>query len=124
MGSVEEGGGLPFILAPGKPADAPEILRRYRDYGNTAPDEVSAVAVAITMPADAQLPEAIHDQPCLVIGGVYAGDPEEGMDVLQPLRELGTPLADISQPMPFTAVQSVIIARSRRAARRGAKSRV
>jgi FAD/FMN-containing dehydrogenase len=88
-------------------AEAQEILRRYRDYGNTAPDEVSAVAVAMTMPADPQLPEAIHDQPCLVIGGVYAGDPEEGMNVLQPLRELGTPLADISQPMPFTAVQSL-----------------
>jgi FAD/FMN-containing dehydrogenase len=25
---------------------------------------------------------------------------------MQPLRELGTPLADISQPMPFTAVQT------------------
>jgi hypothetical protein len=28
------------------------------------------------------------------------------MDVMQPLREFATPLADISQPMPFTAVQS------------------
>jgi FAD/FMN-containing dehydrogenase len=88
-------------------ADAQEILRRYRDYGNTAPDEVSAVAVAMTMPADPQLPEVIHDEPCLVIGGVYAGDPEEGMNVLQPLRELGTPLADISQPMPYATVQSL-----------------
>ena len=28
------------------------------------------------------------------------------MKVMQPLRELGTPLADISQPMPFHAVQT------------------
>jgi hypothetical protein len=28
------------------------------------------------------------------------------MKVIQPLRELGTPLADISQPMPFIFVQS------------------
>ena len=28
------------------------------------------------------------------------------MKALQPLRELGTPLADISQPMPFSAVQT------------------
>jgi FAD/FMN-containing dehydrogenase len=41
-----------------------------------------------------------------VVGGVYAGPPEEGMRVMQPLRELGQPLADISQPMPFTAVQT------------------
>jgi len=28
VGSVEEGGGLPLILAPGKPADAPDLLDR------------------------------------------------------------------------------------------------
>jgi FAD/FMN-containing dehydrogenase len=86
--------------------DAAQVLRRYRDYGNTTPDEVSAVAIAITIPADPGLPEAIHDRQCLFVGGVYAGNPDEGMKVLQPLRELGTPLADISQPMPYTAVQS------------------
>ena len=58
------------------------------------------------MPADPSLPPAIHNQACLVIGGVFVGAPEAGMKVMQPLRELGTPLADISQPMPFTAVQS------------------
>jgi hypothetical protein len=37
---------------------------------------------------------------------VYAGDVNDGMKVMQPLRDLGTPLADISQPMPFAAVQT------------------
>jgi Berberine and berberine like len=58
------------------------------------------------MPAAPDLPEAIHGEKVLVIAGVHAGDVEEGMKVLQPLRELGTPLADISQPLPFTAVQT------------------
>ena len=58
------------------------------------------------MPADPALPEAVHNQSCLVIGGVYAGDVDEGMKVLQPLRELGTPLADISGPTPFAGVNS------------------
>lgn len=58
------------------------------------------------MPAAPHLPEAIHNQGCVVVGGVYAGPAEEGMRVMQPLRELATPLADISQPMPFTAVQT------------------
>jgi len=86
--------------------DAAAVLRGYRDYFADAPDEVTSEADAITMPADPSLPEAIHDQACLLVGAVYAGDPNEGMHVLRPLRELGTPLADISQPMPFTAVQS------------------
>jgi FAD/FMN-containing dehydrogenase len=37
---------------------------------------------------------------------VYVGAAEDGMKVMQPLRELGTPLADISQPMPFSMVQT------------------
>jgi FAD/FMN-containing dehydrogenase len=86
--------------------DAGEILPRWRDHLADAPDEVTSVAVAISMPADPGLPEAVHNQSCLIIGGVYAGDVDEGMKVLQPLRELGTPLADISGPMPFIAVNS------------------
>ena len=87
-------------------ADAPSVLRRWRDYCVDAPDEVTSVAVAISMPAAPTLPPAVHGQACLVVGGVYAGSPDDGMRVMQPLRELGTPLADISQPMPFSAVQT------------------
>ena len=85
---------------------AREVLSGYRTYFADAPDEVTAEALSITMPADPSLPEPVHDRQCLVVGAVYAGDVTEGMQVLQPLRELATPLADISQPMPFTAVQS------------------
>lgn len=87
-------------------ADAVDILRKFRDFGDSAPDEISAVAIGVTMPADPHLPPEVHDQHCLVIGAVYTGDADEGMKALQPLREFGTPLADISQPMPYTAVQS------------------
>jgi FAD/FMN-containing dehydrogenase len=86
--------------------DGGEILPRWRNHIADAPDEVTSVAVAISMPADPGLPEAVHNQSCLVIGGVYVGDVDEGMNELKPLRELGTPLADISGPMPFTAVNS------------------
>jgi hypothetical protein len=52
------------------------------------------------------MPEAVHDRPVAIIGGVYAGDVGEGMKEMQPLRELGTVLFDMSGPTPFTAVQS------------------
>jgi FAD/FMN-containing dehydrogenase len=87
-------------------ADAPAVLRVYRDYYRDAPDDVSHEAISITMTAAPTLPEPIHNQECLVVGAVYAGDVDEGMNVMQPLRELATPLADISQPMPYAAVQS------------------
>jgi hypothetical protein len=86
--------------------DAGEILPRWRDHVADAPDEVTSVAVGISMPADPSLPEAVHNQSCLIVGGVYAGQVDEGMKVLQPLRELGTPLADITGPTPFVGVNS------------------
>jgi len=86
-------------------ADAARVWRGFRDWAATAPDEISALCGCTTLPAHEHLPPPIHDTPFVVVGGVHAGDPDEGMKVLQPLRELGTPLADISQPMPFSVVQ-------------------
>ena len=37
-------------------ADAVDILRKFRDFGNSAPDEISALAIGVTMPADPSLP--------------------------------------------------------------------
>jgi FAD/FMN-containing dehydrogenase len=89
-------------------AEARAVLRALREYVDAAPDEVTSEAIltASTMPADPHLPEPVHGEKCLIVAGVYAGDPDEGMKALQPLRELGTPLADISEPMPYTIVQS------------------
>jgi len=86
--------------------EAGQILPRWRDALSDAPDEVTSVAVGLTMPADPALPEAVHDQSCLIVGAVYAGDVDEGTRVLEPLRHLGTPLADISGPTPFAVVNS------------------
>jgi FAD/FMN-containing dehydrogenase len=82
-----------------------DVLRRWRSYVEEAPDEVTSVCVTITFPADPEMPEAVHNRPVAIIGGVYAGDVDEGMKVMQPLRELGTALFDMSGPTPFAAVQ-------------------
>lgn len=82
------------------------MIRGFRDYMSAAPDEVSAQTVSFTMPADEHLPVEVHDRACTIVAGVYAGDLDQGMRVLQPLRELGEPLADISAPKPFTEVQT------------------
>ncbi len=88
--------------------DAGAILPRWRDHVADAPDEVTSVAGAISLPADPGLPEAVHNQSCLLVGGVYVGDVDEGMTVLQPLRQLGTPLADLSGPTPFAGGELVV----------------
>lgn len=37
---------------------------------------------------------------------LYAGPIELGEQVIQPLRELARPLADLTGPMPYTVIQS------------------
>jgi FAD/FMN-containing dehydrogenase len=83
-----------------------DVLRKWRDYIEQAPNEVTSVCVTITFPANPEMPEAVHDRPVAIVGGVYAGDVEEGLRVMQPLRELGTALFDMSGPTPFVGVQS------------------
>ena len=87
-------------------ADAENVYRGFRDWARTAPDEISAMIGCTTLPASPHLPPELHNTPFIVTGAVYSGDPEEGMRIIQPLRDLGTPLADISGPLPFVGVQS------------------
>jgi FAD/FMN-containing dehydrogenase len=82
------------------------IERAWRDYALDAPREVTTFVVTMTFPAAPGMPEVIHDRPVAIVGAVHCGDVDAGMATLQPLRELGTPLFDMSQPMPYTAVQS------------------
>ncbi|MFC5730910.1 MULTISPECIES: FAD-binding oxidoreductase [Nocardioides] len=86
--------------------DAENVYRQFRDWARKAPDEISALIGCTTLPASEHTPPEIHNKPFIVTGAVYSGDPEEGMKVIQPLRDIGNPLADISGPLPFVAVQA------------------
>ena len=87
-------------------ADAARVWHGFRDWAANAPDEVSAFCGCTTLPASEHIPPEIHDTPFVVVGALSAGDRDEGVAIMQPLRELATPLADISGPLPFTAVQA------------------
>jgi FAD/FMN-containing dehydrogenase len=86
--------------------EAGQILRGWREYVESAPDEVTSVCVTITFPANPDLPEAVHDRPVVIVGGVFAGDVDAGLSEMQPLRGLGTVLFDMSGPTPFVGVQT------------------
>jgi FAD/FMN-containing dehydrogenase len=84
-----------------------QVLRGWRDHVESAPDEVSSLMVTLTFPADPHMPPQLHDRAVAIVGAIHSGpDPEQGLEATKPLRELGTVLADLSGPAPFTAVQS------------------
>ena len=72
----------------------------------SAPDELSSVALFWSVPPDEPFPPELHGKPVLVVAGVYAGSVEDGEPVVQPLRELGEPLIDLSGPWPWLGLQS------------------
>ena len=83
-----------------------QVLRGFRDFTSTAPDEVTSVVVTMTFPANPEMPEVIHDREVAIVGAVYVGDAEKGLEITKPLRELGNALFDMSGPTPFTVVQT------------------
>ena len=86
--------------------DAKSILPAWRDYMASAPEELSSVAICWSVPPGEPFPEEHHGKAVLVVAAAYAGTVEDGEPVVQPLRELGEPLIDLSGPWPWLGLQS------------------
>jgi len=84
-----------------------ETLRFWRDYERTAPEELTNGALLFHPPADLPVPDVLHKEGIVGLGGVYCGSLEVGEHVLRPLRGFGPPAADIFQPMPYSAAQAM-----------------
>jgi hypothetical protein len=67
---------------------------------------VTSDAAIWLVPPAPQIPEALHGQPAVMIEGLYAGPAEQAEEPLRPLRELGTPLVDLSGTLTYTVLQS------------------
>ncbi|MEA2459380.1 MAG: hypothetical protein QOC95_2352 [Thermoleophilaceae bacterium] len=87
---------------------AEEVLSFYRDWVRDLPDEMTTLANLTTAPPAPFLPEYSHGKPVIAIVAVYAGDPEQGHAIVQPLKDLGDPIADLIGVMPYTAMQTLL----------------
>ena len=84
-----------------------EAMRFWREYERTAPEETSNSIVMFNAPRELPLPDALRTEAIVALGGVYVGPLEEAEKALRPLREFGPPAADIYQPMPYSAAQTM-----------------
>ncbi|MGH9309017.1 MAG: FAD-binding oxidoreductase [Vicinamibacterales bacterium] len=78
---------------------ATDLLKFYRSFTGSAPDELAAYAALMQTP-DGQAVAAIVT--------CYAGDLAEGERLMAPLRSFGTPLVDAIQPMPLPVMQTLL----------------
>ena len=87
--------------------DAPKVLRFYRELIAGAPDELTTIFDLSVAPPLPFLPEEVHGKPIVMVGACYAGSPDEGAEVVRPLKQFGRPIADLLEPKPYMALQSM-----------------
>ena len=92
-----------IVLHPA--ARAGNVLRHWREFERTSPEELTQGALMFHFPDDPSAPPQLRGSPLIGVGGVYAGAVEVGEKVLAPLRAYGPPLADLFQPTPYNVAQ-------------------
>jgi FAD/FMN-containing dehydrogenase len=86
--------------------DAARVLAGWRDAVADAPDELSTEGLIWSMPVVDELPEEVRGRPYVGVAGMWAGDPAEGERATRGLRELATPLLDMSERVEYADLQS------------------
>ncbi|MFC5995189.1 FAD-binding oxidoreductase [Pseudonocardia hispaniensis] len=86
---------------------APQVLRGWRDWADSAPDELATACVVLTAPPEPFVPPQLHGKPVLGIAALYVGPPDHGAEVVRPLTQLD-PVVDHLAPMPYTAFQAAL----------------
>jgi FAD/FMN-containing dehydrogenase len=86
---------------------AREVMAAYRDVMIDAPDSLCGGLVLISAPPLPIVPVELQGRPAVGVLVLYAGAPDRGAAHIAPLRAL-EPVVDSVQPMPYTAVQSML----------------
>ncbi len=87
-------------------AEAPEIMREYRQLVAAAPDELSVWLVLRKAPPAPFVPADWHGKEVLVIALCYAGPLSDGEAAAAPFHALGQPIADLVGPHAFVGWQA------------------
>jgi FAD/FMN-containing dehydrogenase len=95
---------LAFVIHSGADADA--ALHHYRDWAASALDEVSSFGILWHAPEMEEIPVEHHHTPIAVYLAVHCGEQNQAEQDLEPLRRFGSPIADLSGPMPYLDVQA------------------
>jgi FAD binding domain len=82
-------------------------IRTYRDWADTAPDEVTSVVRFLRPPPLPDVPVPLRDRPLITIDAAFIGDQAEGERLLAPLREIGEPIMDTFAQVPAEALSKI-----------------
>jgi FAD/FMN-containing dehydrogenase len=104
--SLHELGPEVFTLNVAYPLEqADRVLKGWRDAVADAPDELTTAGLVWALPDVDVLPEELRGLPYVGVAGMWAGDPEKGERATKRLRELATPLIDMSGSADYLGFQ-------------------
>jgi FAD/FMN-containing dehydrogenase len=84
---------------------AGQVLRSYREFVNSAPEDLNVWVVLRQAPPLPFLPEQVHGKEVIVLAIFYAGDPAQGEKLIAPLRGFGSAHGEHIGVQPYTAWQ-------------------
>ena len=84
-----------------------EGMQAFAAHLADAPDELMGVGLYWTAPAEEPFPPEWHGKPVFIAAGCWSGPLDEAEEAVKPLRNLATPIADLSGPMPFVVAQQL-----------------
>lgn len=87
-------------------ARAEELLRTYRDWTRTMPDEMSASMAVSLLPDIPEVPEFMRARPLVHVNLAYVGSEEDGRQLLAPLLDFG-PLFERLREMPYAECATI-----------------
>jgi FAD/FMN-containing dehydrogenase len=83
---------------------AGEVLRAWRDWTETAPEEITSVGRLLQLPPIPEIPEPFRGNSYAAVEVIYSGDEfDAAAAAIEPLRALG-PMMDTVAAMPVTAL--------------------
>jgi FAD/FMN-containing dehydrogenase len=87
-------------------ADAPALLRSFREFIADAPREYGGFPAWQIAPPLPFVPENRVGEPFLALVSCWTGEHAEGAEILQRFRDVATPVAEFVGPMPYAALNS------------------
>jgi FAD/FMN-containing dehydrogenase len=87
---------------------AGEALETFRQITDSAPRELTLVAVRRNAPPAPWVPQELHGTPIVILVACHSGTPEAAEADLAPLRALGDPIADLITVKDYTVQQTLL----------------
>ena len=89
-------------------SEAERVLDAYRKVTESAPRELTLVAVRRNAPPAPWLPESAHGTPIVMVVACHSGDTSQATADLEPITSIGEPLANLIQAKDYVAQQTLL----------------